>query len=534
MTAIHRRRLLQGAGLALLGLPGIARAQPRANRDLRIASVTEPVSLDPHLQYFGPDRKAHRHIFETLCAPDERQQLQPALAQSWHTLDDRTWEFRLRSGVRFHDGSPFTSEDAIFSLERAPRVPGGASPLGAFTQSIAALEAPDPLTLIVRTRTVAPLLPNDLSNIFIVSKRHAAAATTADFNRGYAAIGTGPYRFTEWRKGAFLRLRGFAEHWSGPPSWDEVRMDLVADDAARVQALLSGEADIADQLPPGRIAELRANPGVTVVECPSNFLLFLNLDQFRPVSPFITGKDGREIPNPLLKREVRRALSMAIDRARLAREVMQGTAEPADQLLPQGFAGRVPGSLAEPHDPAAARALLAAVGYPDGWRMTLHGTSDRYSMDGPTLEAVAQDWRAIGIDVAAVPLPSAEFFRRSGTRDTPPEFSAMQVGWGTPSGESSSTLKGVLATRDLARGFGASNRGRYSNPAMDRLLDTALATVDDARRDALLQEATRLAVGEDRAIIPLIHPRNLWAVRRGVAYVPRADNQTSAMDARPA
>lgn len=85
----------------------------------------------------------------------------------------------------------------------------------------------------------------------------------------------------------------------------------------------------------------------------------------------------------------------------------------------------------------------------------------------------------------------------------------MQVGWGTPSGESSSTLKGVLATRDLARGFGASNRGRYSNPAMDRLLDTALATVDDARRDALLQEATRLAVGEDRAIIPLIHPRNL-------------------------
>lgn len=109
---------------------------------------------------------------------------------------------------------------------------------------------------------------------------------------------------------------------------------------------------------------------------------------------------------------------MAIDRARLAREVMQGTAEPADQLLPQGFAGRVPGSLAERHDPAAARALLAAVDYPDGWRMTLHGTSDRYSMDGPTLEAVARDWRAIGIDVSAVPLPSAEFFRQAPARAT--------------------------------------------------------------------------------------------------------------------
>ncbi|MBR0673080.1 ABC transporter substrate-binding protein [Neoroseomonas soli] len=534
MTAIHRRRLLQGVGLALVGLPDCGRAQPAAGRNLRIASVTEAVSLDPHLQYFGPDRKAHRHIFESLCAPDARQHLQPALAQSWHALDDRTWEFRLRPGVRFHDGSPFTAEDAIFSLERAPRVPGGASSLGAFTQSIAALEAPDPLTLRVRTRTVAPLLPNDLSNIFIVSKRRAETATTADFNRGEAVIGTGPYRFVEWRKGFFLHLRGFADHWGGAPPWNEVRMDLIADDAARVQALLSGEADIADQLPPGRIAALQATPSVTVVDCPSNFLLFLNLDQFRQVSPYITSKDGRELPNPLLKREVRRALSMAVDRARLAREVMQGTAEPADQLLPQGFAGRVPGTLAEPHDPAAARALLAAAGYRDGWRMTLHGTSDRYSMDGPLLEAVARDWRAIGLDVSAVSLPSAEFFRRSGTRDTPPEFSVMQVGWGTPSGESSSTLKGVLATQDFARGFGASNRGRYSNPAMDRLLDTALATVDDGRRDALLQDATRLAVGEDRGIIPLIHPRNLWAVRRGIAYVPRADNQTSAMDARPA
>jgi peptide/nickel transport system substrate-binding protein len=133
MVTIHRRRFLQGAGVALLGRPGIGRAQARGDRSLRIASVTEAVSLDPHFQYFGPDRKAHRHIFEALCAPDERQRLRPALAESWRALDDRTWEFHLRPGVRFHDGSPFTAENAIFSLERAPRVPGGASSLGAFT-----------------------------------------------------------------------------------------------------------------------------------------------------------------------------------------------------------------------------------------------------------------------------------------------------------------------------------------------------------------------------------------------------------------
>jgi peptide/nickel transport system substrate-binding protein len=292
----------------------------------------------------------------------------------------------------------------------------------------------------VHTKTVSPLTPNELANIFIVPKRRAEGATTADFNRGEIVVGTGPYRYVEWQKGSHLRLRGFPDHWAGPPAWEEVRMDPVADDTARVGALLSGAADIADQLPPDSITALRANPSVTVVECPSNFILFLNLDQFRQVSPFIKAKDGREIPNPLLKREVRRALSMAVDRDRLAREVMRGAAEPADQLLPEGFAGRVPGRLAEPHDPAAARALLAAAGYPDGWRMTLHGTSDRYSNDGLLLEAVARDWRAIGLDVSAVSLPFAEFFpRASGGRDTPPEFSVTQVGWGTPTGEPSST-----------------------------------------------------------------------------------------------
>ena len=536
MATVRRRHLLHHAMAALM-LSGSrdAWAAEAGSRTLRIASATDATSMDPHLQYFGPDRKAHRHIFEGLLASDERQRLQPALAESWRPLDGRTWEFRLRRGVLWHDGLPLTADDVAFSLNRAPHVPGGASPLSAFTQSVERVEIPDPMTVLVRTKTVAPLAPNELANIFIVSRRHSQGATTADFNRGDIVIGTGPYRFVAWNKGVSLRLKGFAQHWAGPPEWDDVRLDTISDDDARVLALTSGAADIADQLPPGQLAHLRGAPGVSVAECASNFLLFLNLDQFRESSPYITARDGSTIRNPLLNGQVRKALSMGIDRKRLSREVMQGAAESADQLLPDGFTGHVAGTLVEPFDPAAACAMLAEAGYRDGWRMTLHGTRDRYSNDGPLLEAVARDWRALGLAVAVVSLPFAEFFpRASSSRDKMPEFSVTQVGWGTPTGEPSSTLRALLETPDAATGAGASNRGRFSDPAVDRIVGSALAIVDDMQREALLEDATRLAVGQDRGIIPLVYPRNFWGVRRRISYTARADNQTSAMDAHRA
>ena len=531
-----RRSLLRQTGAASLVLAGGVAARAQAARaDLRIASATDAASMDPHLQYFGPDRKAHRHIFEGLLATDEHQRLQPALAQSWRPVGDKLWEFKLRPGVLWHDGAPFTAGDVAFSLQRAPSVPGGASPLGAFTQSIERVETPDALTVLVHTKRVAPLAPNELANIFIVSRRHAEGAATADFNQGAAVIGTGPYRFVSWTKGSALRLSSFDQHWAGRPDWATVRMDVIGDDEARLAALASGNADIADQVPPSRIARLRQASTLSVVDCASSFLLFLNLDQFRDQSPFITAKDGTAIRNPLLDVRVRRALSTGIDRGRLAREVMLDAAEPADQLTPDGFVGHVPGPLVEAYDPAGARSLLAAAGYADGWRMVLHGTSDRYSNDGPLLEAVGRDWRALGLDVSVVSLPSAVFFPRASDRAGHlPDFSVSQVGWGSPTGEPSSTLRALLETRDTATGAGASNRGHFSDAAVDRDADAALGTVDEPERQALLAAATRLAVGTDRGIIPLIYPRNVWGVRRGISYTARADNETSAMDARPA
>ena len=520
-----------------MSIVAVGRAWPHADsgggRHLRIATATDATSLDPQLQYFGPDRQVHHHMFETLLWPDERMRLQPGLAWSWHLVDDRSWAFRLRPGVTWHDGAPFTADDVVFSLDRAPNVPDSASSLGMFTQSIERVETPDPLTVIVRTKAAAPLLPQELASVFIVSRHRGQGATTADYNLGAPVVGTGPYRLVEWQQGSHLILSAFADHWGGAPEWDTVRLDVVPDGASRMQALLSGAADLVDQVPPDAAGAPHGMAGGSIAACVSNFLLYLSLDQFRATSPWITAKGGGDIANPLRDRSVRIALSMAIDRDFLASEVMLGSADPADQLLPEAFPGYDPAWVLEVYDPIGARRLLAKAGYPNGFRMVLHGTSDRYMKDGPLLQAIARGWQKIGLDVTVQSLPFHQFFPRASKGSNGlPEFSVTQVGWGAPTGEVSSTLKGLLATYDGSIRFGTANRGRYSNPAMDGLLVEALHAADEPHRIRLLQEATRLSVGADRAIIPLVYPRNMWAAGPGIAYTARADGLTSAMDAR--
>ena len=210
---------------------------------------------------------------------------------------------------------------------------------------------------------------------------------------------------------------------------------------------------------------------------------------------------------------------------------MEGVAIPAGQLLPEGFFGRSPNLEPEKYDPEGAKKMLADAGYPDGFKMKVHGPNDRYINDAKILEAVAQMFSRIGIETSVETMTKSVFFKRAsrGGPDNMPEFSFVLVGWGSGTGEASSPLKSLLATYNKDKGMGSSNRGRHSDPEFDKILDEALSTVDDDKRAALLAKATDIGIGQNQGIIPLHYQVNTWAAKKGLKYNARTDERTYAM-----
>src|SRR5258708_6326786 len=236
--------------------------------EVAIGLKTEPSAIDPHFAILGANQQISEQIFDTLVGRDEKLRPVPALATSWRLVGETTWEFTLRQGVVFHDGTPFTAADAVFTIARAPSVPNSPASYAPYVSHIAEAVAVDDLTLRIRTMGPYPTLPLDLSEIYIVSKRAAEHATTEDFNSGKAAIGTGPYRFVDWEKGHRIRLARNERYWGPPPAFDRVLLQILPDDPARVAALLAGEVSLIEGVLPGDLTPLRKDPSVAIWSAP--------------------------------------------------------------------------------------------------------------------------------------------------------------------------------------------------------------------------------------------------------------------------
>lgn len=519
-----KKRLAPAVFLLLIAVPA-----PLVAADISIALGADVTSIDPHFHNLAPNNNIAQHIFDTLVARDAAGRLKPALAESWRAVDDLTWEFKLRKDVKFHNGAEFTATDVVFSLDRVPNVPNSPSPFTTYTKQITEKVVVDPYTLRLGSAVPYPQMPNDMSTLRIVSARAAVSVTTEDFNTGKAAVGTGPFRFVRWQRGDRIELARNDAYWGPKPVWDRVIFRIVTSDPTRVASLLAGEVRAIENIPTADLAKLRANKDMNVYSTVSVRLMYLHLDTARDKSPFVTDRSGRPLDrNPLKDLRVRKAMSRAINRQALAERIMEGAAVPTGQFMPEGFFGYAPGMKPEPFDPEGARKLLAEAGYPDGFGLTLHAPNNRYVNDEQIAQAVAQMLTRVGIVTRVDAMPSSVYF----SRGTKLEFSFLLVGWGAETLEASSPLKALLATFNKEKGMGAANRGRYSNARLDAALEQALATVDDARREKLLQQATEIGVG-DLGIIPLYHQVNLWATRKGLGYEPRADERTLAHEFRP-
>ncbi len=511
----------------------VAATIPAQAADLTIGVRAEP-AVDPHFLYANTNIAYSRHIFGALTDNNADSQAVPGLAVSWRPVDDKTWEFKLRPGVKFHDGEPFTAADVIFTFNRVPNIPNNPNPYNPPMRSVASVDATGPLTVIIKTKAPDPVLPASLSNIFIVSHDAAEGAMPADFKSGKAAIGTGPYKFVEFKPGDRLVLEKNPDFWGPKEPWDKVTFRMMSNDAARVAALLAGDVDMIGAVGPGDVARLEQSADIDVFKRPSDRIIYLIIDVARDKSPFITAKDGSPLgKNPLKDAKVRKALSMAIDRDAITSKIMGGLAEPASQFAPAAITGYDPSIPAIKYDPNGAKALLAEAGWGDGFGITIHGPNNRYVYDFKVVEAVGQMWARLGLKVEVFTEPMNVYFPKISVAKGV-QYSAMLMGWGHSStGDTSRFFTTVLHSYDKARKFGPGNRSGYKDPVFDALIEDAVGTLDPDARVKKLRQAMTMAVDANFSI-PLHTQFTVMAARKGIKITPRLDESTVAMSARPA
>jgi peptide/nickel transport system substrate-binding protein len=357
----------------------------------------------------------------------------------------------------------------------------------------------------------------------IVSKKHGEGATTNDYNSGKAMIGTGPYRHISWQPGSPVVMERNADFHGTAPAFARVEFRPLANSGSRVAALNAGDVDMIEIVPPEQFTKFSADPRFAVSESPSNRLLFLTLDSDRENSPHILGRDGSAIPNPLRDPRVRRALSMAINREALVSRVLQGQGKPAGDLGPEGYFGASPDMVPQPFDLDGGKRLLAEAGYPQGFSVQVNGPNDRFVNDEQVVQAIAQMWTRAGLLATVETRPRGVWLSEAAQL----KYSVNFAGF-SPNPEVLGMLETQIHTWDTKLGLGTANRGRFSNPDIDAIIQLARQTMDNAKREELTRQATRAAIRDQTALIPLYFAVNTWALKKGLAYEARTDEMTLA------
>jgi peptide/nickel transport system substrate-binding protein len=527
MPSLHRfRSAVLAAALATAVSAGFLGTAAMA-ADLRVGTQLKLMTLDPHYADLNENNSLLSHIYERLVNQDEQLNPKQGLALSWKRLSQTQWEFKLRDGVRFHDGSPFTAQDVIYSIERIRdflKPPSGG--FQSYTQAIRSVSAPDPLTVVIETSSDVPTLPLSLTSIFIMAHKADGFATTEDLNSGAQPIGTGPYKFQSWQSGEVLSLARNDAYWGGAPAWSNVAFRVIESPAARVAALTTGDVDVADYIP-ARDVEGLEQRGLQVESTSAARSNFLQFDIGRENPPGVTDKSGNPIQNPFRDKRVRQALTMATDRAFLADKILLGYGTAAAQLFPTGLAGTSTKLKVAPPDYDGAKALLAEAGFPDGFKVVLAGPAGRYPGDSESLQAIAQNWAKIGVSAQPVVAPFSVFATQRSNGDYP-------VWYGGCSGEAVTfCLKAVVGSPDAEAGSGSLNYGKYQNPAFDEMLAKAMDMEDGPDRNAAIAQATEFVMA-DYPMLPLYHFHLIVGHGQKVrSYTVHPRGWTTAMQAVP-
>jgi peptide/nickel transport system substrate-binding protein len=511
------------AALAALALLLFLAAGGAPAQTLRWASQGDALTMDPQAQNEGLNNAINGQVYERLTGRDRQLNLVPALATEWRQTGPLTWRFKLRPGVKFHDGTPLTADDVVFSVNRAK------NPVSTFSVYANALGTPvalDAQTVEFRLERVNPVFLQHVDVVSIMSRAWAEkhrVTRPLDFKNkeeshaSFHANGTGPYQLVQRQPGVRTTFRRNPAWWGTfEGNVQEIVFTPVANDATRLAALVSGELDFVIDPAPRDVARLRQTAGVKVVEGPENRLVFIGMDQHRDELLHGSLKDR----NPFKDLRVRRALYHAIDIETLRTKLMNGLAVPTGGVTPSPLAAFNDPELERrlPYDVAAARRLMAEAGLADGFEVTLDCPNNRYVNDDEICIALAAMWAQIKVRVKVNAMPRTLWLPRLEKWDT----SLYLLGWGGAITDAETTLTPLM--RNVGpKGEGLYNFGRSRNDRFDALAAQSTVEPDAKKREELIKAALR-EWREQVHFIPLHRQVIPWAARSHVHVVHRADN----------
>ncbi len=484
-------------------------------------------SLDPynlnetfHLGFQG-------NVYEGLIRRGPNLEIEPALAERWEVMEPTRWRFYLRKGVKFHDGTPFTADDVVFSATRL-RHPD--SDLRVRISADTKVVKVDDYTVDFINDAPNPILPNEWSTWYIMSKswteKHDAVLpqSATKEKENYAtrhANGTGPFILVSQEPGVKTVCKVNPDWWDNSNkihNVTEIVFTPIGNDATRVAALLSGQVDMAYPIPVQDMKRVDGNAATRMLVGPELRTIFLGMDQFRDELLYsnIKGK------NPFKDKRVRQAFYQAIDIEAIKKKVMRGLSEPSAMMIAPGVhGGGNPKFKRLPYDPAASKKLLAEAGYPDGFEVSMDCPNNRYVNDEQICLAAVSMLAKVGIKIDLLAQPKAKYFAKilAPKRDT----SFYMLGW-TPGSFDSYNVLNFLHHCPEESGKGKFNIGGYCNPEVDKLTTKINSETDQAKRDAMIEQAWTMTI-EDAAYVPLHQQALAWGVSNKVQVKQRPDNQ---------
>ena len=490
---------------------------------LRVANQGDVQSMDPHSLNETLQLSFTASVYEPLVGRDRKMGLVPLLATKWTQTSPTVWRFELRKGVKWHDGTAFTADDVVFTFKRAS---GDGSDMKGYTQSFKAVKKIDDSTVEIETGAPNPILPDVISNVYIMSKKWCEdnkAEIPVDRRKGientasFKANGTGPFRLRERQPSVRTTLiRNFA-YWDKVDSnIDDVVFTPIGNDATRVAALLSGEIDVMEPVPLQDVERLKSAGNLTVMQGPELRTIFLGMDQKRDELQFSSVK-GK---NPFKDRRVRQAFFQAIDIDTIKARTMRGAATPTAEMVAPGVRGfQADMNKRLPYDTEAAKKLLADAGYPGGFEVGMNCPNDRYVNDAAICQAVTANLARIGVKVNLMSETKVSYFPKILRRDT----SFYLLGWTPSTGDSHDVLSAIMAT-PTDKGQGQFNLGAYSNPRLDDLTLKIQSETDEKKRNEMIREAFKIHQ-DDVGHIPLHQQALAWGLNNRVSLVQLPDNR---------
>ncbi len=490
---------------------------------LRVATAFDPQTMDPHAIALLYHSRVVFQVYDSLVGRDQKFNSEPALALSWQMTSPTVWRFRLRPGVRFHDGSLFVADDAVFSLERALTAP---SQRAFQLKGVAAVRKLDAMTIEVQLEAPDAVLPDKLQSVAMMSKAWSekhGVQRAQDFNGKQEthtvrnANGTGPMQLLRYEPDVRTTLQRHAAWWGWSDSRsgnvDQVNMLTIKSDATRLAALASNEVDLVLDPPYQDVQRLRSDNRIAVQQMADIGQQYLAFDQAHDE---LEGSDikGR---NPFKDLRVRKAVYHAINMPLIVDKVLRGQAVPTGAFL----SPLVDGAPAEseqrlPYNPARARQLLGEAGYPNGFTVPLDCVNVAWREN--VCQAVAAMLTQVGIRTSLRTSPSNQFFPKlnQGTA------AFIEYGW-TPSSDAWSSLNSLFRTFDKS-GYGTFNAGRYSNAKLDLLIDNMRTEPDPTRRRAMVSTVLRI-VADELPYVPLYRRTLTWAMNKRVSLVQWPNDQ---------